>query len=78
MDDMESRNWDAVIKGIEEVSDQVESLGEGQPTLRDQFAMAALTGILSKLGINVNDREMASYAYVFADAMLKERAKVRE
>ena len=45
-----------------------------QPTLRDRFAMAALTGIGAdaiERGIN----ESVALAYRVADAMLKERAK---
>ena len=45
-----------------------------QPTLRDRFAMAALTGIgadVAKRSVN----ESVALAYRVADAMLKERAK---
>lgn len=41
--------------------------------LRDRFAMAALTGLLSK-GFSVSD-ELAREAYIIADIMLKERDK---
>ena len=40
-----------------------------QPTLRDQFAMAALPFVLSKYG----HKRSAKTAYELADAMLKER-----
>ena len=47
------------------------------PTLRDQFAMAALTGYLTSVGV-VNghyppDDDLARYAYEAADAMMKAR-----
>lgn len=58
------------------------------PTLRDKFAMAALTGLLSNSGgviqfnsmngtgyANGDSEGVASWAYELADAMLKERVK---
>ena len=42
------------------------------PTLRDQFAMAALTGMLMR---SVGYEETAEKAYKFADAMMKERGE---
>lgn len=51
-----------------------------QPTLRDQFAMAALTGWMSQHDYNQYDSEahsrIAKLSYSMADAMLKERDKV--
>ena len=44
-------------------------------TLRDQFAMAALTGMLMR---SVGYEETAEKAYKFADAMLKSRAALKE
>lgn len=42
--------------------------------LRDQFAMAALTGLM--VGVSIyNSTAMAESAYKLADAMLKEREK---
>lgn len=61
---------------------------ENTPTLRDQFAMAALTGLLANSGGPVQANPMsatgyanhdaagvAAWAYEIADAMLKEREK---
>jgi len=48
----------------------------GMPTLRDQFAMAALTGILaSPQAGDFSISSAASWAYAHADAMLAARAK---
>lgn len=48
-----------------------------QPTLRDQFAVAALTGIVSTLALNDTStgevKDSAQLAYEFADAMLAAR-----
>lgn len=59
---------------------------ENNPTLRDQFAMAALTGLLANSGgpvqasalrgtgyVNHETADVAGWAYELADAMLKER-----
>lgn len=43
----------------------------GDTELRDQFAMAALTGML--LTGAMSDDKMAKQAYIYADAMLKAR-----
>ena len=58
----------------------VPKLGDGLPssmtyeiaTLRDQFAMAALTGIASRDGMSSADY-MSRLAYELADAMLETR-----
>jgi hypothetical protein len=42
-------------------------------TLRDEFAMAALQGMLASEA--AFDRNMAEYAYEYADAMMEERKK---
>ena len=44
-----------------------------RPTLRDQFAMAALTGILANAERTGSMVESTEGAYAFADAMLKAR-----
>lgn len=52
----------------------------GTPTLRDQFAMSALTGLVAgitkmdEIGIITNrPNDCAEIAYVYADAMLAAR-----
>lgn len=48
-------------------------------TLRDRFAMAALTGIIPARERSTPSRkQLASWAYEIADAMLAERAKPAE
>ena len=44
-----------------------------QPSLRDRFAMAALTGIMAKHESWFSPQERAELAYELADAMMKER-----
>ena len=47
-----------------------------KPTLRDKFAMAALTGIVTRPATYYGGEQFAEFAndaYVIADAMLKER-----
>ena len=46
---------------------------EEHATLRDQFAMAALTGLLSDPERDAEPSEYAECAYEYADAMLKAR-----
>ena len=43
------------------------------PTLRDQFAMAALTGLLANAGWNAERQLIAQSAYEFADAVVLAR-----
>jgi len=45
----------------------------GEILLRDQFAMAALTGLLNSGGMSGDPLEDAAEAYEYADAMLKAR-----
>jgi hypothetical protein len=44
-----------------------------QPTLRDKFAMAALTGIISNPSWDGNLDKSVKIAYIIADAMLAAR-----
>lgn len=55
--------------------DDLDSQDE-QLTLRDEFAMAAMNGILSNPSVDdIGTEGVAHDAYLFADAMLKERSK---
>jgi hypothetical protein len=51
--------------------------GDGGMTLRDYFAAQALAGMCANTELEENSTysDMASNAYGYADAMLKERAK---
>lgn len=57
----------------ERQSQPVPWTGAVDTTLRDQFAMAALTGLLSIQGVTVNGDQVVKDAYKFADAMLAVR-----
>lgn len=50
---------------------------ESGMTLRDYFAAAALTGLVEQAGV-LHDKELAKWAYEFADAMLKAREPQEE
>lgn len=54
---------------------KAEIAAKEREALRDQFAMAALTGLLSKSGPTTNFSNDARNAYFYADAMLKQREK---
>lgn len=56
---------------ISELEAEIARLKEAQPTLRDQFAMAALPPIMGKVGIGSDS--WAKHAYDIADAMLQAR-----
>ena len=58
---------------ISELEAEIARLKEAQPTLRDQFAMAALTGILSDPELNQPMHHLVKIAYNYADAMLEAR-----
>ncbi len=46
-----------------------------QKTLRDEFAMAALTGLTACTTFNGSPEHFANYSYKYADAMLKARSQ---
>jgi len=45
------------------------------PTLRDQFAMTALQGVIIAAGASENSSNYAEAAYRYADAMMEAREK---
>lgn len=75
MTDYESM-WRQTADECQQLREQVERLKGNRkenPTLRDQFAMAALTGLLAygeKFDVSAYDD-----AYAFADSMMKAREK---
>lgn len=58
---------------ISELEAEIARLREAQPTLRDQFAMAALTGLLSDTDRDFTYGTAAIRAYEIADIMLEVR-----
>ena len=64
----------------EEIADLKQSLAwaQQQKTLRDEFAMAALTGIITRSAtyFGIEDfHKFAEWSYEVADSMMKERNK---
>ncbi len=51
----------------------VPDLAPERPTLRDQFAMAALPAVMAGYGEPFDEVSIARGSYVLADAMMKER-----
>lgn len=70
--------WETVLgnrtlESINSMAHSLDKIKENQPTLRDQFAMAALQGLLSCESTNGNHELFAKQAYAYADAMLEVR-----
>jgi hypothetical protein len=67
------------ISDLEIDKAELERQLQDRPTLRDQFAMAALTGIITRsatyFGIEEFDK-LAMWSYEIADAMMKVRDEV--
>lgn len=64
---------DILNRKVEKLEKKLAELKQ-QPSLRDQFAMAALTGILaSSTGVMADRSLYATVAYALSDAMMKER-----
>lgn len=61
-------------KAYEAVMPLIDEPAPERPTLRDQFAMAALTGLLAAGGL-APPSSAVSKAGALADAMMKERSK---
>jgi hypothetical protein len=58
---------------IAELKNSLAMLGQ-KKTLRDEFAMAALTGMLCSIGDqNITAADLATFAYHQADVMMKAR-----
>ena len=53
--------------------DEVETPEPERATLRDQFAMAALTGLMIRIKITSSPAGFANLAYQYADAMAEAR-----
>lgn len=68
--------WEAAQAQDKDVVGEIKELWAEYPSLRDEFAMAALGGILSHHCVTASGIPLvARDAYQIADAMLKEREK---
>lgn len=61
------------MESICSMAHDVGKISDNQPTLRDMFAMSALQGLLSSQNSCGNHEEFATWAYEYADEMLKAR-----
>lgn len=68
--------WEAAQAQDKDVVGEIKELWAEYPSLRDEFAMAALPECACEHRYkNDNGETVAKEAYMFADAMLKEREK---
>ena len=73
--------WDTVLgqrvlESICYIEEDVDTIKRSYPTLRDQFAMSTLKGLISTdWGMSVDAEKVAKECYRVADAMLAERSK---
>ena len=58
---------------ISELEAEIARLKEAQPTLRDQFAMAALTGMLTCDNVDGSVEALCAAAYDYAGEMMEAR-----
>lgn len=58
---------------IGDLEAEIARLKAAQPTLRDQFAMAALTGMLACHTVDGSVKALCRAAYDYADAMMEAR-----
>jgi hypothetical protein len=63
-------NEDHYKKLAEQQRALIEAIGWSQPSIRDQFAMAALSGVNTK---EFDPQDIAAKAYEIADAMMEAR-----
>jgi DNA-directed RNA polymerase specialized sigma54-like protein len=66
---MNESEYESIISHI------TRQLNEAKTTARDEFAKAALIGLLSKHGYASAPSEIAEECYDMAEAMMKEREK---
>ena len=64
---------DIMEYALDESQDQKDQ--EPQKTLRDEFAMAALTGLLNAYAHRYDHEDSVKEAYLIADMMMKARSK---
>lgn len=68
-DNVETRNSMSHIQAAESLHE----ISVNTPTLRDQFAMSALQGLLANQGLYIEPDDLSRHAYRLADAMLEAR-----
>lgn len=56
-----------------QAAESLHEISVNTPTLRDQFAMSALQGLLANQGLYIEPDELSRHAYRLADAMLEAR-----
>lgn len=56
-----------------QAAESLHEISVNTPTLRDQFAMSALQGLLANQGLYIEPDELSRRAYRLADAMLEAR-----
>lgn len=62
------------MESINSIAQNVDKLGRNHPTLRDQFAMATLNGLLANSNFSFDTEDsLAKYCYKVADEMLAAR-----
>jgi hypothetical protein len=66
------RNSVEEVKRLTEQNQRLKGDKRENPTVRDQFAMAAVTGMLGH-GVNSDAANVSATAYWLADAMMKAR-----
>jgi hypothetical protein len=65
---------EAKLTAEKERADKAEAeLMKAKTTLRDQFAMAAMQGMLANTSWQLNEQDLVLCAYSYADVMLKVR-----
>lgn len=63
---------------LRDQSDRLKENRRENPTLRDKFAMAALTGLCAHRGPNLEGLTYAEYSYEIADEMMRARERLSD
>lgn len=60
---------------LDKLEKELEDMRGKQKTLRDEFAMQALNGLIGQCKTVDDFQRVSNVSYLFADAMMKERTK---
>ena len=75
-------NLETIKQFLDNINTELEHYNNNNPDFRDQFAMAAITGILAgkwgHMPLSTPEAAFADFAYKIADAMIERREKYRE